>query len=573
MIRRGDREVAAVRRPGARADDRLAHAPGPPDRRPRARHPRARARRGARPAPPARGRPDARRSATRCSTSARSPGSATCGRSRAASPAGDRPVAAGRRGLRRGGAGDRRARRARGCRSPRRRHAGPLQGHLRQGGAAVPALRRASSDPGARPVRRQPPDVLVPESASAEAHRPQGRRPHRARQHAGELRRRARARRRHDRVRRAARGHRRPRARRSCGSRTTTRTTSRARRRSRRASPTSPARRSRTIELDVDLKLPGYEARVVEALRAHGLRRAHARLDAVHAQPRAAARARAGAAARLVGAARQARLHALAAVRRARLRVPALRAAAGCRRSPPGHIAAGRCDAVMCHFQLVTPALLEAVRDAGGELYVWTVDDARRIRSLEALGVTGRDHQRPAAVRRVRRSSRWRPSSPRGRRPPWSGGRPPVISAARPTTRPSRRHRKRTTPRKVIGFAGGSNSKLQPDSIARPARALERAPARVGAGHVAPAVAVAELHAEAHPPRRRRAGPGIEARMPTAFGCLAVSQTLTVAHRRSADPPCARTRARAPRGRRTSGETRCEKSAHTGKTVAARREL
>jgi glycerophosphoryl diester phosphodiesterase len=43
----------------------------------------------------------------------------------------------------------------------------------------------------------------------------------------------------------------------------------------------------------------------------------------------------------------------------------------------------------MCHYKLVTPALLEAVRDARGELYVWTVDDARRIRSLEALGVTG----------------------------------------------------------------------------------------------------------------------------------------------------------------------------------------
>ncbi len=54
-----------------------------------------------------------------------------------------------------------------------------------------------------------------------------------------------------------------------------------------------------------------------------------------------------------------------------------------------GHIAAGRCDAVMCHYKLVTPALLEAISDAGGELYVWTVDDARRIRKLEALGVTG----------------------------------------------------------------------------------------------------------------------------------------------------------------------------------------
>jgi glycerophosphoryl diester phosphodiesterase len=29
------------------------------------------------------------------------------------------------------------------------------------------------------------------------------------------------------------------------------------------------------------------------------------------------------------------------------------------------------------------------VREAGGELYVWTVDDLPRLRALEALGVTG----------------------------------------------------------------------------------------------------------------------------------------------------------------------------------------
>jgi glycerophosphoryl diester phosphodiesterase len=37
----------------------------------------------------------------------------------------------------------------------------------------------------------------------------------------------------------------------------------------------------------------------------------------------------------------------------------------------------------------VTSRLLRAVRDAGGELYVWTVDDAARMRALEALGVSG----------------------------------------------------------------------------------------------------------------------------------------------------------------------------------------
>jgi glycerophosphoryl diester phosphodiesterase len=63
------------------------------------------------------------------------------------------------------------------------------------------------------------------------------------------------------------------------------------------------------------------------------------------------------------------------------------------RRRLPGvaaeHLRAGRCDALMAHWRLVTPRLVEAVREAGGELYVWTVDDARAIRRLEVLGVSG----------------------------------------------------------------------------------------------------------------------------------------------------------------------------------------
>jgi glycerophosphoryl diester phosphodiesterase len=43
----------------------------------------------------------------------------------------------------------------------------------------------------------------------------------------------------------------------------------------------------------------------------------------------------------------------------------------------------------MAHWALVTPRLVDAVGGAGGELYVWTVDDARRIEALERLGVTG----------------------------------------------------------------------------------------------------------------------------------------------------------------------------------------
>jgi glycerophosphoryl diester phosphodiesterase len=74
-------------------------------------------------------------------------------------------------------------------------------------------------------------------------------------------------------------------------------------------------------------------------------------------------------------------------------RLPAYSALFYMRRKLPGkaraHLEAGRCDAIMAQWRLVTPALLDVVREAGAELYVWTVDDARRIRALEAMGVTG----------------------------------------------------------------------------------------------------------------------------------------------------------------------------------------
>ena len=142
------------------------------------------------------------------------------------------------------------------------------------------------------------------------------------------------------------------------------------------------------IDLDVDLKLPGYEARVLEALRAHGLveralvsstfmrslvalRELEPKLRLGWSVPRAR---------RDYTASRLWMLPAYAMVARIRRRLPAI---------AHGHLEAGRCDAIMAHWRLVSPALVEAVREAGGELYVWTVDDAARIRTLEALGVTG----------------------------------------------------------------------------------------------------------------------------------------------------------------------------------------
>jgi glycerophosphoryl diester phosphodiesterase len=46
-----------------------------------------------------------------------------------------------------------------------------------------------------------------------------------------------------------------------------------------------------------------------------------------------------------------------------------------------------RCEALMAHRMLVSRELVRRIHEAGGQLYVWTVDDAREIERLEALGV------------------------------------------------------------------------------------------------------------------------------------------------------------------------------------------
>jgi glycerophosphoryl diester phosphodiesterase len=142
------------------------------------------------------------------------------------------------------------------------------------------------------------------------------------------------------------------------------------------------------LRLDVDLKLPGYEDRVAAALREHGLiertlvstmwMRSLVRLRELEPELRlgwSVPRIKSGWAASPAVAVPG---YGLLVYLRRRV-VRAARA----------HLAAGRCDAVMAHHRLVTVALVRAVREEGGELYVWTVDDAAHIRRLERLGVTG----------------------------------------------------------------------------------------------------------------------------------------------------------------------------------------
>lgn len=142
------------------------------------------------------------------------------------------------------------------------------------------------------------------------------------------------------------------------------------------------------IDLDVDLKWHGYEDRVVEALRRHDLverslvssnfmrslvrvRELEPRLRLGWSVPRSK---------------RDYSKHPF-------LRIPAAAVILWMRRRVVGaaarHLDAGRVDAVMSHYLLVTPQLVQTVLSRDAEIYVWTVDEAPRIRALEALGVTG----------------------------------------------------------------------------------------------------------------------------------------------------------------------------------------
>ncbi|MFZ1155319.1 MAG: glycerophosphodiester phosphodiesterase [Solirubrobacteraceae bacterium] len=142
------------------------------------------------------------------------------------------------------------------------------------------------------------------------------------------------------------------------------------------------------IELDVDVKLPGYELRVVDALRDAGL---ISRTLISGMYPSSLGRVRAA----------QPTLRLGWSVPRVRrdyttdmlTAIPALAMLTGYRALLPRRareaLQAGAVDAIMAHWRVVTPALVRAVAQGKGELYVWTVDDAARIAKLTTLGVNG----------------------------------------------------------------------------------------------------------------------------------------------------------------------------------------
>ncbi|MBD0281589.1 MAG: glycerophosphodiester phosphodiesterase [Thermoleophilaceae bacterium] len=141
------------------------------------------------------------------------------------------------------------------------------------------------------------------------------------------------------------------------------------------------------VELDVDLKVPGYEREVVDGLRERGL---SGRSLISTQYPQSLDR---------LGeiAPGQRRGWSVPRVQRDYMRsplaVPAYAVARVMRarlpRQASARIRAGGCEAIMAHRVLASRRLVRAVHAAGGQVYVWTVDSARRIQALEALGVDG----------------------------------------------------------------------------------------------------------------------------------------------------------------------------------------
>jgi glycerophosphoryl diester phosphodiesterase len=142
------------------------------------------------------------------------------------------------------------------------------------------------------------------------------------------------------------------------------------------------------IELDVDLKLPGYEREVVEGLAARGLSErsllSSTYLDSLELIGELSPGLRRG--------------WSFPRARRDYTKSPLMIVPAYCvvaywRARLPGWAAAalrrGACEAIMSQHLMVTRRLVRTVHAAEGQLYVWTVDKTERIRRLEEMGADG----------------------------------------------------------------------------------------------------------------------------------------------------------------------------------------
>ena len=141
------------------------------------------------------------------------------------------------------------------------------------------------------------------------------------------------------------------------------------------------------VELDVDLKLPGYEREVIEGLRARGLSE-RSLISSQYLESIDRLRELEPAVRRGWSVPRAKRDYT-----RSVWAVPAYGLLQVIKHRLPGqaatHLRSGRIHAVMAHYYVVSRRLADTVNAAGGELYVWTVDDADKIAAFEAIGAHG----------------------------------------------------------------------------------------------------------------------------------------------------------------------------------------
>jgi glycerophosphoryl diester phosphodiesterase len=142
------------------------------------------------------------------------------------------------------------------------------------------------------------------------------------------------------------------------------------------------------VQFDVDLKSLGYEADVVDALREHAMFDRSVICSQI-----------VDSLATLRAAAPDARIGWSVPhlkndpFRNPMMRIPATIVGATYRELLPRRAAeairSGFAQALMAHWRLITPRLVRAVQGEGGQLFVWTVDDAAQLRRLADLGVDG----------------------------------------------------------------------------------------------------------------------------------------------------------------------------------------
>ncbi|MFL5893666.1 MAG: glycerophosphodiester phosphodiesterase [Thermoleophilaceae bacterium] len=141
----------------------------------------------------------------------------------------------------------------------------------------------------------------------------------------------------------------------------------------------------RGVEFDLDLKLPGYEREVIDALTSRGLA-GRTLISSFYLESLDEVAQLAPEIPRGLSVPRVRRDY-----MRSPLALPAYGVARWMRARLPRRIGGlmhdGRIQAVMSHWLLVSRRLVDVAHAAGGQVYVWTVDDPRRIERLHALGV------------------------------------------------------------------------------------------------------------------------------------------------------------------------------------------